>query len=375
MYKINLETLNAYSIIEGYLQEIKLGKEYSTDEIINDLIKQSELEKDDNENTTKLTIENCLGVCVECDCLLDENNSIEIDGIYSFCNDCRKEILGEDINVDIIMEDEFIMEEDIPTPISKESTVYKMINTIIEKQKSLNKLSIPKDNKIKIDWEAAILCESAEGIESSGYKWWKKNNIDLDNIRVETIDLLHFTISLMIDKCNNGVNSDNHFIIYSFVGAFDEFKRNVKLSNITLEELSNDEKFNEYIIHLFKKITLLSLVFKPENSTNLFNAILELLFLTKTFENEIEMVEVISTVFKMYMIKNVLNQFRQSHGYKSGDYIKNWGDENNVIEDNEYVFGEIQKMEQEVFNNKIEVFEDTILEICTNKYNNIKGLI
>lgn len=35
-----------------------------------------------------------------------------------------------------------------------------------------------------------------------------------------------------------------------------------------------------------------------------------------------------------YHGKNVLNMFRQEHGYKQGDYIKNWGTDANPVEDN-----------------------------------------
>ncbi len=37
-------------------------------------------------------------------------------------------------------------------------------------------------------------------------------------------------------------------------------------------------------------------------------------------------------LFKVYIGKNCLNQFRQDHGYKEGTYIKIWNDkEDNVV--------------------------------------------
>ena len=40
----------------------------------------------------------------------------------------------------------------------------------------------------------------------------------------------------------------------------------------------------------------------------------------------------IDDLYKRYVVKNQLNQFRQDHGYKNGTYIKIWGDvEDNII--------------------------------------------
>ena len=40
----------------------------------------------------------------------------------------------------------------------------------------------------------------------------------------------------------------------------------------------------------------------------------------------------LDTLYKLYIGKNVLNQFRQDHGYKDGTYIKIWnGEEDNVV--------------------------------------------
>ena len=40
----------------------------------------------------------------------------------------------------------------------------------------------------------------------------------------------------------------------------------------------------------------------------------------------------LESLYKLYVGKNILNQFRQDHGYKEGSYIKVWaGEEDNVI--------------------------------------------
>ena len=40
----------------------------------------------------------------------------------------------------------------------------------------------------------------------------------------------------------------------------------------------------------------------------------------------------LESLYKLYVGKNILNQFRQDHGYKDGSYIKVWdGKEDNVV--------------------------------------------
>ena len=40
----------------------------------------------------------------------------------------------------------------------------------------------------------------------------------------------------------------------------------------------------------------------------------------------------LETLYRLYVGKNILNQFRQDNGYKDGSYIKEWnGKEDNVV--------------------------------------------
>ena len=47
-------------------------------------------------------------------------------------------------------------------------------------------------------------------------------------------------------------------------------------------------------------------------------------------------------LFRLYVGKNVLNQFRQDHGYKSGAYVKTWSGR----EDNEHLIELLDGLEQ-----------------------------
>ena len=40
----------------------------------------------------------------------------------------------------------------------------------------------------------------------------------------------------------------------------------------------------------------------------------------------------LETLYRLYVGKNILNQFRQDNGYKDGSYIKVWaGEEDNIV--------------------------------------------
>ena len=81
------------------------------------------------------------------------------------------------------------------------------LHDIFEKQIELNKRinpslyeDIQKDPELKRKWflnfELALRQESAEAIDSLNWKWWKKDEEDWDNIKIELVDILHFWVSM-----------------------------------------------------------------------------------------------------------------------------------------------------------------------------------
>lgn len=155
----------------------------------------------------------------------------------------------------------------------------------------------------KFNWNSAIIAESGEMLDSLGYKWWKKQTIDMDNVKVEAIDLLHFIISENIQQAYN-------------VGETGDFGLECVANEFAYRF---DSKFiitgNENLINL---IDLLNF-----NDINRFN-ILKMIFLQLNMSNE--------DVYIAYIVKNCLNKFRNDNGYEDGTYIKDWnGKEDNVI--------------------------------------------
>lgn len=77
---------------------------------------------------------------------------------------------------------------------------------IFKKQIELNEKINPSlytdisDPEVRKKWylnfDLALKQESAEAIDSMNWKWWKKDDEDWDNIKVELVDMLHFWVSM-----------------------------------------------------------------------------------------------------------------------------------------------------------------------------------
>ena len=49
------------------------------------------------------------------------------------------------------------------------------------------------------EWYRAIWIECGELMEHYGYKWWKKQTPDIEQVRLEIIDIWHFGLSALFD--------------------------------------------------------------------------------------------------------------------------------------------------------------------------------
>ena len=153
------------------------------------------------------------------------------------------------------------------------------------------------------EWYRAIWIECAELMEHyGGWKWWKKDIPNMDQVLLEIVDIWHFGISdlLVTNKSWEAI-----------AASVDE----------EWDELETGDEFHE-VVEKFAQACLSSKQF----SVGEFGAILRTCEIS--FDN----------LYQFYIGKNVLNRFRQDHGYKTGDYVKNW----NGREDNE-VLSEILK--------------------------------
>jgi dimeric dUTPase (all-alpha-NTP-PPase superfamily) len=66
-------------------------------------------------------------------------------------------------------------------------------------------------NKWLVNYSRAMAEELKELNEELLWKWWSKDAIDIQNIRVELIDILHFLVSAMISA---GLTAEKVFDVY-----------------------------------------------------------------------------------------------------------------------------------------------------------------
>jgi hypothetical protein len=82
----------------------------------------------------------------------------------------------------------------------------------IVEQASTEKFSVNDlPNQWLVRYSKAMAEELAELDRDLLWKWWSKDKIDIQNIRVELIDILHFLLSAMISA---GLSAEKVFDIY-----------------------------------------------------------------------------------------------------------------------------------------------------------------
>ncbi len=174
-----------------------------------------------------------------------------------------------------------------------------------------------KNNKM-INWKRCIYMECAELIDSFSWKHWKNIDkpTDWDNVTVEIVDIWHFVMSALLEEYQANGRGDREKLILDVldVQGFEAFTKEPITNHSTDPmELINDI---ESIIHGTTGFEI-----------DLFDGLLREYFALarKCGVN-------LKVLYKFYVAKNVLNQFRQDHGYKEGTYKKVWnGHEDNVV--------------------------------------------
>lgn len=182
---------------------------------------------------------------------------------------------------------------------------------MLELQSSMNAKVDPHWITSRYPYLRAVVVEGAEAIEHHGWKWWKKQDKDLPQLQMELIDIWHFLLSAIL-LGNEGDQRE----------SLNELSKcMLEAESITEFELDN-QKFRIAELDLITKLELLiamSAIRRIEIA--LFSAIME--------DCELSW----NDLYCQYVGKNVLNMFRQDHGYKEGSYLKIW----NGREDNEYL--------------------------------------
>ncbi len=182
-----------------------------------------------------------------------------------------------------------------------------------------------KNGKI-IDWKRCTYLECAELIESYPWKHWKNIDArpDYANIKIEAVDIWHFIMSQGLEDYKRGN-----------LGSIETLANNINsLTNFTTFSGELKEHFKDYYEQIAVVEELMKILFCGGSTEKLMTA-----FIDVAMQSGLNL----NTLYTLYVGKNILNQFRQDHGYKEGNYIKIWnGEEDNVtmqkvLEENENV--------------------------------------
>ena len=206
-----------------------------------------------------------------------------------------------------------------------------IINKMLDTQNEVNVLTRGDTWATQgLDWRLAISQETAELIDSVDWKWWKHMKVDLDNAKIEIVDIWHFTLSLMLEEA----------IIVDEI-MMDKFDALTKTGEVSVAQ-NRDE-----IIKHFKNINKVAA--NDKLSLEIADAVL-------MAAGKIGMS--LEDVTKLYFGKAVLNRFRQMHGYAEGTYKKDW----DGYEDNEIMFDMVGNMGYN------DTFEVDLLSSLTERY-------
>jgi len=181
-----------------------------------------------------------------------------------------------------------------------------MLETMAAMQDAHNTQVHPQWRQSGYAYYRAVWVECAELLDHFGWKWWKRQGSDLGQVKLEVVDIWHFGLSDLIRA--DTLNADT-------------------LRVLEIEPVENAEP--EALRLAVERLALKTLEARAF-ALEAFAGVMRLLPLK------------FDELFRLYVGKNVLNRFRQDHGYKAGSYVKIW----NGREDNEHLMELLSDLER-----------------------------
>lgn len=170
--------------------------------------------------------------------------------------------------------------------------------TMLELQHRMNTRVHPQWISQGFEWYRAIWIECGELMDHQGYKWWKQQQPELEQVKLEVVDIWHFGLSAL-------------------------FRPDIDIQGLATEVAAELEGYSPQAITVHQATEALAeyaLVHKGFSVTRFW----DLLAAAGLDFDEL---------YRAYVGKNVLNFFRQDHGYQDGSYRKLWDGR----EDNEHL--------------------------------------
>ena len=179
---------------------------------------------------------------------------------------------------------------------SRKGEMARRIAEMAAMQEQHNLLVHPRWREQGHAYYRAVWVECAELLDHFGWKWWKRQEPDLDQVRLEIVDIWHFGLSELMRK-----DAVDDALAAQFAAGCDQ---------------PAEVDFRQ-AVEAMAEASLARQDFDVGAFLALMNA------LPLTFDE----------LYEIYVGKNTLNAFRQRHGYQQGDYLKTWQGR----EDNEHL--------------------------------------
>jgi dimeric dUTPase (all-alpha-NTP-PPase superfamily) len=181
------------------------------------------------------------------------------------------------------------------------------------------------------EWYRATWIECGELMDHVGYKWWKKQTPDMEQVRLEVVDIWHFGLSALFEPDTDFEALAAQIADDFAIGAPDE---------------SDDQSASQRIHAATEALAEHALVAKGF-SIPLFQALMQACGISA------------DALYRHYVGKNVLNFFRQDHGYQEGTYIKEWRGR----EDNEHLSELLESLDATTVG-----FPEAVYEALASRY-------
>jgi len=169
-------------------------------------------------------------------------------------------------------------------------------------------------NGKRIDWKRCTYLECAELIESYPWKHWKNIDAqpDYENIKIETVDIWHFIMSQALQEYK-----------IHHLGNIEDLAHDIcQLPNFQAFTQTLTPTKKDYYAQIETVESLIKTLFCDNATTKLIETFIHISMMSGLN---------LDTLYTLYIGKNILNQFRQDHGYKEGTYIKVWNKEEDNV--------------------------------------------
>jgi dimeric dUTPase (all-alpha-NTP-PPase superfamily) len=170
------------------------------------------------------------------------------------------------------------------------------LQSMLELQDGINSRIRPDWRDANNAWFRAIWTECAELVDHIGWKWWKHQSPDIPQVQLELVDIFHFGLSELLQQ-----HGTADAAVTQLLGAYVVYAERISAG-------FDNSAASIALVEAFATSVLTTRRFDLAEFCELASAV--------GLDEE--------TLYEMYVGKNVLNGFRQDHGYKAGTYIKTW---------------------------------------------------